>query len=321
MAGRERGRARRAVARRDHALPVDAAARGRSRVPRDAPGHDAARGAHPQRGARRAGREPQLPLPAGTDAGGGRPPVARAGAGGVRVPRRGSGARGRRVHGSPRGTRVRRALQAEGGGQAGLDRRRALHRRRRTGVQLRPGRAGAGAPGGRVLPARESAAVLRAPGAVSVEGGSMSAKSAAPGAAERRVAGEAPINPLLLGGGEYPFLKLARMKDALLPQGIEPIDFSIGDPREETPAFIRDALRAAVPDMSSYPAVTGLAELRAACAGWLERRFGVRVDPETQLLPANGTKEAVFLLAFAVIGREVARDTVVIPAAAYPVYE
>jgi acetylornithine aminotransferase len=140
-------------------------------------------------------------------------------------------------------------------------------------------------------------------------------------ATERRVAGEAPINPLLLGGGEYPFLKLARMKEALLPQGVTPIDFSIGDPREETPAFIRDALRAAVPAMSSYPAVAGLAELRAACAGWLARRFGVRVDPESQLLPANGTKEAVFLLAFAVTGRDAARDTVVIPTPAYPVYE
>lgn len=150
----------------------------------------------------------------------------------------------------------------------------------------------------------------------------MNAKgTAASAASERRVAGEAPINPLLLGGGEYPFLKLARMKEALLPQGLKPIDFSIGDPREETPAFIRDALRAAVPAMSSYPAVAGLAELRAACAGWLARRFGVRVDPESQLLPANGTKEAVFLMALAMVGRDDPRRTVVIPTPAYPVYE
>jgi len=139
--------------------------------------------------------------------------------------------------------------------------------------------------------------------------------------AARRVAGEAPLNPLLLGTGEYPFLRLDRMKAALLPAGIAPINFSIGDPREETPAFIRDALRAAVPAVSSYPAVAGLPELRAACARWLERRFGVRLDPETQILPANGTKEAIFLLAFAVAGRDSARDTVVIPTPAYPVYE
>jgi len=139
--------------------------------------------------------------------------------------------------------------------------------------------------------------------------------------AARRVAGEAPLNPLLLGGGEYPFLRLDRMKAALLPAGIAPINFSIGDPREETPAFIREALRAAVPSVSSYPAVAGLPELRSACARWVERRFGVRLDPETQVLPANGTKEAIFLLAFAVTGRDAARDTIVIPTPAYPVYE
>ena len=139
--------------------------------------------------------------------------------------------------------------------------------------------------------------------------------------ATRRVAGEAPLNPLLLGGGEYPFLRLARLKEALLPPGLKTIDFSVGDPREETPEFIREALRAAVPSVSSYPAVAGLPELRQACGRWLERRFGVRLDPESQILPANGTKEAVFLLAFAVTGREAARNTVVIPTPAYPVYE
>jgi acetylornithine aminotransferase len=141
------------------------------------------------------------------------------------------------------------------------------------------------------------------------------------GVGERRVAAEAPLNPLLLGGGEYPFLRLDRMRAAHLPAGVAPIDFSIGDPREETPAFIRDALRAALPAVSSYPAVAGLPELRAACARWLGRRFGVTADPATQILPANGTKEAIFLLAFAVIGRDSARDTVVIPTPAYPVYE
>ena len=145
------------------------------------------------------------------------------------------------------------------------------------------------------------------------------ARASAPSA--RSFAGEAPMNPLLLGGGEYPFLKLARIKDALLPAAVRPIDFSIGDPREETPDFIREALRAAVPAVSSYPAVAGLPELRAACARWLDRRFGVRLDPESQILPANGTKEAIFLLAFAVTGRDATRDTVVIPTPAYPVYE
>src|SRR5262249_26539522 len=152
-----------------------------------------------------------------------------------------------------------------------------------------------GASGGRVLPDREPPPVLRHALALPVAGGSMTTRGDGAGASApsaRRVAGEAPMNPLLLGGGEYPFLKLARIKDALLPAGVRPIDFSIGDPREETPEFTREALRAAVPAVSSYPAVAGLPELRAACARWLDRRFGVRLDPETQILPANGTKEA-----------------------------
>jgi acetylornithine aminotransferase len=129
-----------------------------------------------------------------------------------------------------------------------------------------------------------------------------------------------PLNPLL-GGREYPFVVLERKRKELVPAGLEVINFSIGDPRERTPAFIRETLRQSVPEVSSYPAVAGMSELRAACAGWLERRFGTRLDPETEILPVNGTKEAVFLMALAVIGRGDARDTVVIPTPAYPVYE
>jgi acetylornithine aminotransferase len=130
-----------------------------------------------------------------------------------------------------------------------------------------------------------------------------------------------PIHPLLAGGADYAFVRLARMRERLVPAGLEAIDFSVGDPREPTPAFIRDALRAAVPEVSSYPAVAGMPELRAACAGWLERRFGVRMDPAEEVLPLNGTKEGVFLLALALIGRDEPRRTVVIPTPAYPVYE
>jgi acetylornithine aminotransferase len=128
------------------------------------------------------------------------------------------------------------------------------------------------------------------------------------------------LNPLLAGRREYPFVTLERKRRELAPAGIKLINFSIGDPREKTPAFIRDTLARSIPEVSSYPSVAGQPELRAACAGWVERRFGAQVDPESEILPANGTKEAVFLLALAVIG-ESGRDTVVIPTPAYPVYE
>lgn len=130
-----------------------------------------------------------------------------------------------------------------------------------------------------------------------------------------------PIHPLLRGGVEYPFVRLDRKRRELCPPGVEVLNFSIGDPREKTPAFIRKTLIESVPEVSSYPSVSGIPELRQACAGWVARRFGVRVDPESELLPVNGTKEAVFLLAFAVIDRAAGRDTVVIPTPAYPVYE
>ncbi|HVP15499.1 MAG TPA: aminotransferase class I/II-fold pyridoxal phosphate-dependent enzyme [Terriglobales bacterium] len=138
-----------------------------------------------------------------------------------------------------------------------------------------------------------------------------------------------PLNPLLTEGGEYPFVTLERRKRELVPPGTQAINFSMGDPREETPEFIREALKRAVPAVSSYPAVAGQAALRAAFTGWFARRYGVRLDPETDVLPANGTKEAVFLMAFAVVGRHAdpavsgapERRTVVIPSPAYPVYE
>jgi succinyldiaminopimelate transaminase len=132
-----------------------------------------------------------------------------------------------------------------------------------------------------------------------------------------------PLNPLLTDRAEYPFVTLDRRCRELAPPGLRVINFGMGDPREVTPEFIRQTMRDAVPEMSSYPLAPGRPELRASCARWLERRFGVRLDPERHVLSANGTKEAVFLLALAVVGRDGAggRDTVVIPTPAYPVYE
>ena len=132
-----------------------------------------------------------------------------------------------------------------------------------------------------------------------------------------------PLNPILAAPGEYPFVTLDRMRRALAPPDLRVIHFGMGDPREETPEFIRTALRDGVTPVSSYPASVGQPELRAAAARWFQRRFGVELDPERHLLPANGTKEAVFLMALAVVGRggDDARRTVVIPTPAYPVYE
>jgi len=130
-----------------------------------------------------------------------------------------------------------------------------------------------------------------------------------------------PLHPSIAERREYPFTVLDRRLRELAPADRRIIAFSAGDPREETPEFIRDALRASIPVMSGYPRVTGKPELREACAAWVKRRYGVALNPDTDVLPANGSKEAIFLLAPAVIDRAGPRDTIVIPSPSYPVYE
>ena len=123
-------------------------------------------------------------------------------------------------------------------------------------------------------------------------------------------------SPAMTGMPAYPFVRLTEAKRRLLAAGAEVIDFGIGEPREETPAFIREALVAGLQPLSTYPQTDGLPELRAAIAAWTQRRFGAELDPDAQVLPTMGSKEAIFHLA-QVLGGEL----VAIPAPAYPVYE
>jgi acetylornithine aminotransferase len=126
------------------------------------------------------------------------------------------------------------------------------------------------------------------------------------------------LSPVLTELTQYPFTRLDDWKAEARAEGIELIDFGMGDPREVTPAFIRDALSAAIDPVSSYPRATGLPELREAIAGWLERRFGVAADPATEIVPTLGSKEAIFSFAQVALGE---KRLVAIPEPAYPVYE
>jgi acetylornithine aminotransferase len=126
------------------------------------------------------------------------------------------------------------------------------------------------------------------------------------------------LSPVLADLAQYPFARLDDWKAEAQARGIELIDFGMGDPREVTPAFIREALLASIDEVSSYPRATGLPELREAIAGWIDRRFDVRVDPDSELIPTLGSKEAIFSFAQIALGD---KRLVAIPEPAYPVYE
>src|SRR6187200_1780734 len=119
----------------------------------------------------------------------------------------------------------------------------------------------------------------------------------------------------------YPFEELDRRKAAALAAGRDVIDFGVGDPREVTAPLIRDALREALEPISSYPRAAGLPELREAVAGWVHRRFGAVLDPDTQILPTLGSKELVFSLAQAVLDPAGGRDLAVVTAPGYTIAE
>jgi succinyldiaminopimelate transaminase len=124
------------------------------------------------------------------------------------------------------------------------------------------------------------------------------------------------LSPTLEALRVYPFVRLTQAKNERLARGEQVVDFGIGEPREETPAFIRAALAEAIEPLSTYPSADGLPELREAIAAWAGRRFGAALDPATEVVPTLGSKEAIFHLA-----QVVGPGRVAIPAPGYPVPE
>jgi acetylornithine aminotransferase len=124
------------------------------------------------------------------------------------------------------------------------------------------------------------------------------------------------LNPVFDELPVYPFTKLTDAKRRLAADGVEVLDFGQGEPREETPRFIRDALAGALEPISGYPLSEGLPELRDAVARWCARRFGVELDPWGDIVPTLGSKEVIFSLAQVVGG-----DVVAVTTPGYPVPE
>lgn len=132
------------------------------------------------------------------------------------------------------------------------------------------------------------------------------------------------MNPDLSLLHPYPFEKLATLfKGHAAPTHLKPIALSIGEPKHASPAFVAEAIARHIGGLSNYPTTLGLPVLREAIAQWLTQRFGLKsVDPGTQVLPVNGTREALFSFTQAVVDRSVSEmPLVLMPNPFYQIYE
>jgi len=135
------------------------------------------------------------------------------------------------------------------------------------------------------------------------------------------------MNPLLSRLQPYPFERLRQLFSGITPDPAHrPISLGIGEPRHPTPPFIIDALCDAARNgaLASYPATVGEPRLREAFAGWLARRYGLKIDPQTQTLPVSGSREALFAFAQTVLQPRPgasAPPLVVSPNPFYQIYE
>ena len=130
------------------------------------------------------------------------------------------------------------------------------------------------------------------------------------------------MNPLLSRLQPYPFERLRQLHADIAPNpAYTPISLGIGEPRHATPQLIKDALIASLDGLASYPATLGEPRLRLAISDWLARRYGLGVDPATQILPVNGSREALFSLAQTVLDPSQPGATVVCPNPFYQIYE
>jgi N-succinyldiaminopimelate aminotransferase len=131
------------------------------------------------------------------------------------------------------------------------------------------------------------------------------------------------MNPRLEQLHPYPFQKLRQLFAGVTPNpDLAPINLSIGEPRHPTPQFIKEALIAGLGGLANYPITQGSDALRKAIAWWVERRFGVKLDHATEVLPVNGSREALFAFAQACVDpSRHGRRVVISPNPFYQIYE
>ena len=130
------------------------------------------------------------------------------------------------------------------------------------------------------------------------------------------------MNPLLSRLQPYPFERLRQLHSSVTPNpAYTPISLGIGEPRHATPQLVKDAISASFGGLASYPGTLGELKLRETIQAWLARRYDLKVDPATQILPVNGSREALFSLAQTVIDPSQAGATVICPNPFYQIYE
>jgi N-succinyldiaminopimelate aminotransferase len=130
------------------------------------------------------------------------------------------------------------------------------------------------------------------------------------------------MNPLLCKLQPYPFERLRLLHAGVTPNpAFKPISLGIGEPRHATPQLIKDALTGSLAGLASYPGTLGEPRLRQTIQAWLKRRYDLTVDAATQILPVNGSREALFALAQTVIDPGKPGATVVCPNPFYQIYE
>ena len=129
------------------------------------------------------------------------------------------------------------------------------------------------------------------------------------------------MNPLLARLQPYPFERLRQLFAGVTPNpAYRPISLGIGEPKHPTPEFIKQALAGALNGLAVYPATAGEPRLREACAAWLKTRYDLRVDAASQVLPINGSREALFAFAQTIV--DPGKDAVVVcPNPFYQIYE
>jgi N-succinyldiaminopimelate aminotransferase len=131
------------------------------------------------------------------------------------------------------------------------------------------------------------------------------------------------VNPHLDKLHPYPFEKLRQLFAGVSPNSeYAPISLGIGEPKHPTPSFIQKALSHGVAGLANYPTTVGSDALRAAIAGWLERRYGIpALNAATQVLPVNGSREALFGIAHCVVDASRPDPLVMSPNPFYQIYE